>query len=160
MIITTTTHATGAVRSSDADGTRYDLITPIGLRRLAETCKEGADRYGDFNWEKGFPIADLLNHAIRHVYLYLAGDRSEDHLSHAAWNVLGAIHSEELWPELNEGRLRAPGCRPPAGVEPTSSQAESAGQETTPRIIPPSGNEPPAAHGHLERGQTSGEARS
>ncbi len=29
--------STGAVRSSDANGTRYDLVSPIGLRRLAET---------------------------------------------------------------------------------------------------------------------------
>jgi hypothetical protein len=28
----------GAVRCNDADSERYDLITPIGLRRLALTC--------------------------------------------------------------------------------------------------------------------------
>lgn len=44
--------STGAVRSKDADGTRYDLISPVGLRRLAETCKEGADKYGEGNWKK------------------------------------------------------------------------------------------------------------
>jgi len=33
--------ATGAVRGTDADGERWDLITPIALRRLAETCAEG-----------------------------------------------------------------------------------------------------------------------
>ena len=37
--------ATGAVRGTDADGQRWDLITPIGLRRLAETCAEGARNY-------------------------------------------------------------------------------------------------------------------
>jgi len=104
---------TGAVRSPDADSTRYDLISPISLRRLAETCAEGAAKYGDFNWERGMPVADLLNHAIRHLYLYLAGDRGEDHLAHAAWNLFGAMHSEELWPELNVGTLREPNCQPP-----------------------------------------------
>jgi len=99
---------------SDADGERYDLISPVGLRRLAATCAEGAAKYDDFNWEKGMPVSDLLNHGIRHVYLYLSGDRSEDHLAHAAWNLFGAMHSEELWPELNEGKLRGEGCRPPS----------------------------------------------
>lgn len=105
-----TKFATGAVRSKDANKTRYDLISPIGLRRLAETYHEGAVKYGDHNWEMGFPISDILNHGIRHVYLYLSGDRSEDHLSHAAWNLFAAMHSEESWPHLNEN-LRAECCQ-------------------------------------------------
>jgi hypothetical protein len=104
---------TGAVRSSDAEATRYDLVSPIGLEAVAKTCAEGAAKYSDFNWEKGMPVHDLLNHAIRHIYQYLAGDRSEDHLPHAAWGLLAAIHSDALWPRLNEGTLRGPGCTPP-----------------------------------------------
>lgn len=105
--------ASGAVRSSDAEATRYDLVSPIGLRRVAEACAEGAGKYGDYNWERGMPIHDLLNHAIRHCYLYLSGDRSEDHLGHAAWGMLAACHSEELWPQLNACSLRSQGCAPP-----------------------------------------------
>lgn len=105
--------ATGAVRSSDAEATRYDLISPIGLEAVARACAEGASRYGDYNWEAGMPAHDLLNHALRHVYRYLSGDRSEDHLGHAAWGLLAAIHSEALWPELNDKTLRGPGCRRP-----------------------------------------------
>jgi len=105
--------ATGAVRSSDAEATRYDLISPIGLEAVARTCAEGAAKYSDFNWEAGMPVHDLLNHALRHIYRYLAGDRSEDHLPHAAWGLLAAIHSEALWPELNDGTLRGPGCTRP-----------------------------------------------
>lgn len=109
-------YATGAVRSKDVELVRYDLISPIGLRRVAATCHEGAEKYDDFNWEKGMPIGDLLNHAIAHAYNYLSGDRSEDHLAHAAWNLLAAIHSEELWPELN-AKLRGAGCSPPAAAD-------------------------------------------
>ena len=107
--------STGAIRSSDAESTRYDLISPIGLEAVARTCAEGAEKYSDYNWERGMPVHDLLNHALRHIYRYLAGDRSEDHLPHAAWGLLAAIHSEALWPELNEGTLRGPGCKAPAG---------------------------------------------
>jgi hypothetical protein len=107
------TFNSGAVRSADANGTRYDLISPIALERWAAACAEGAAKYGDFNWEKGMPANDILNHAIRHLYKFLSGDRSEDHLGHALWNIGGAIHSLELWPELNAGTLRGEGCRPP-----------------------------------------------
>lgn len=104
---------TGAVRGGDVSHLRYDLISPIALRSIAQTCAEGAAKYSDFNWEKGMDVPSLLNHAINHVYSYLAGDRTEPHLSHAAWNCMAAIHSEFLWPSLNEGKLRGPNCTPP-----------------------------------------------
>jgi len=91
---------TGAVRSTDADDVRYDLITPIGLRRLAETCAEGAKKYGPYNWQRGIPASVMLNHAIRHIYLWLAGDNEEDHLAHACWNILAVCHFEEVMPEM------------------------------------------------------------
>jgi hypothetical protein len=34
-----------------------------------------------------------------------SGDRSEDHLAHAAWGLFAAMHSEEKWPHLNTGLL-------------------------------------------------------
>ena len=96
------TFCTGAVRSTDADNTRYDLLSPIAIRRYAAAMAEGAEKYGDHNWEKGMPINDLINHGLRHIFLYLSGDKSEDHLGHALWNVAAACHSEEAWPELNK----------------------------------------------------------
>jgi len=110
---TTAKFGTGAVRSDSVEEFRYDLVSPIGLREVARACAEGAEKYGDWNWEKGMPVHDLLNHAIAHIYGFLSGDRSEPHLGHAAWNLLAAIHSHELWPELNAGTLRGDGCRAP-----------------------------------------------
>jgi hypothetical protein len=90
----------GAVRGTDAENVRFDLITPIGIRRLAETCAAGSKKYGDHNWTKGIPASQMLNHALRHIYLWLEGDHTEDHLAHAAWNVLGVCHFEEAMPEM------------------------------------------------------------
>ena len=111
---TTAKFGTGAVRSSDVEQFRYDLVSPIGLREVARACAEGASKYGDWNWEKGMPVHDLLNHVLAHVYQFLGGDRSEPHLGHAAWGLLAAIHSHELWPELNAGTLRREGCKAPS----------------------------------------------
>jgi hypothetical protein len=104
---------TGAVRSGDCKNVRYDLISPIGLQALAQTYAEGAEKFGPCNWENGMPVTDLLNHAIAHVYKFLGGDRTEDHLGHAAWNLLGAIHSMALWPDMNKDLLRGEGCTVP-----------------------------------------------
>lgn len=105
-----TTFPTGAVRSTDANHVAYHLISPIGIRRVAETYAEGEKKYGSFQWEKGMPIGDILNHGLNHVFLYLNGDRSEDHLAHAAWNLMAAMHMEETHPNI-EHNLR-PGKNP------------------------------------------------
>lgn len=124
---------TGAVRSSDCEETRYDLISPIGLEALARTYAEGANKFGPFNWENGMPVTDLLNHAIAHVYKFLNGNRDEDHLAHAAWNLLGAIHSLEKWPELNERWLRNGSGGIPEAARKTPAQP----QPETPRPADP-----------------------
>lgn len=117
---------TGARRSKDAEATRYDLITPIGLEALARTYAEGACKYADFNWEMGMPVHDLLNHALRHLFQYLGGDRSEPHLPHAAWGVLAAIHSDAMWPHLNLGHRRdSGGGLPPETVAETLRQLDT-----------------------------------
>lgn len=101
--------SSGAVRSSDAKNEAWELISPIGLRRLAETYQEGKIKYGAYNMEKGMPVADLLRHTIRHVFFYLNGDRSEDHLAHAAWGLLTSMHMEETLPTMLEGLRPANG---------------------------------------------------
>lgn len=94
------TFESGAVRSKDADGVRYDLISPVALRRLAEVYAEGAKKYGDNNWLKGIPSSDLLNHMQRHIGLWQQGDKTEDHLAHALWNLVALIHFSETRPDL------------------------------------------------------------
>lgn len=79
---------------------RFDLISHIGERRLAETYGEGAEKYGVHNWLKGMPMSVLINHAKDHINHYLSGDTSEDHLAHAAWNLFAAMHMEETRPDM------------------------------------------------------------
>ncbi len=97
--MSTITFDSGAVRNSDVAGdtdplrpARYDLLDPAALRRWAMTCGEGALKYGDHNWEKGIPLSVLLNHLLAHLVSYMQGDRSEDHLGHALWNLAALIH--------------------------------------------------------------------
>lgn len=94
------TFDSGAKRSMDAESVRYDLVSPIGQRRLAETYAEGAAKYGPGNWLKGFPASDILNRLMRHIDLYRSGDRTEDHLAHATWGLFTLMHFEETRPEL------------------------------------------------------------
>lgn len=84
--------ATGAVRSADIDYLRLDLICPQIYKALGRTAYEGAQKYGEWNWTKGMPIRDTVKHAINHLQQYLAGDYSEPHLDHAAFNIMMVLH--------------------------------------------------------------------
>jgi hypothetical protein len=88
------------VRGTDLAAYRYDLISPIGLKRLAATYGEGAVKYPPGNWMKGIPASDLINHAMTHIMQWLAGDTSEDHLAHATWNLFSVMHFEQTRPDL------------------------------------------------------------
>ena len=84
---------TGAIRSILNE--RLDLIPFAGLRRVGMAMAHGAEKYGTNNWQKGFPLESILNHALVHIYRHLSGDRTEDHLGHAAANLLMACHTQE-----------------------------------------------------------------
>jgi hypothetical protein len=87
---------TGAVRDTQTGKGRFDLMSPIALRRVAEVYRKGAEKYAERNWEKGMPISRCLDSALRHLNQYREGLRDEDHLGQAAWNVMAAIHYEEM----------------------------------------------------------------
>ena len=95
------TFDSGAVRQQ-LDDVRYDLISPFGLRRLAMTYAEGAEKYDDHNWRKGMPFSALFNHIMEHLTLYLAGEDGEDHLAHAAWGLFAMMEEEETMPWMND----------------------------------------------------------
>jgi len=95
-------YETGAVRDRGADKGRYDLLPPKAIHRLARHFENGAVKYGDRNWEKGIPISNYMDSALRHIFKYLDGENDEDHLTAAAWNCLCAIQTEIEHPELQD----------------------------------------------------------
>jgi hypothetical protein len=60
---------------------RFDLIDGSALFKMAHVLYEGAEKYGANNWRQ-IPVEDHLNHLIMHAYAFLAGDRTDEHLSH------------------------------------------------------------------------------
>lgn len=101
------TASTGAVRSTlypkgAKFPARYDLMmrNAVGMRRLAEAWGEGNVKYGPDNWMGGFPESVYICHITEHMRLHLAGDTSEDHMAHIAWNALALAWVQENKPEL------------------------------------------------------------
>jgi hypothetical protein len=75
----------------------YTLVPPNALAEVASVLHSGASKYGVDNW-KLIIVDDHLNHALNHIFLYLAGNEKEDHLSHAATRMMMALelHVEQL----------------------------------------------------------------
>jgi hypothetical protein len=86
----------GAVRDIQQGKGRFDLISPLALRRLAGVYERGAIKYGDRNYEKGIPLSRFMDSAERHLNDFKEGKRDEDHLAQALWNIASLIHTEEM----------------------------------------------------------------
>lgn len=91
---------TGAKRGTDHAACDLSLIPPEAMRAWGRAFAEGLQKYGRDNWLKGFPQMSVLNHALQHIFSYIEGDRSEDHLGHALWNIGTAIHQDVNRPDL------------------------------------------------------------
>lgn len=102
--------STGMQRSNDADHLNFTAIHPVAMIALAKVLGTGSIKYGNRNYELGCTVDDNLNHVLRHVYLYLSGDRTETHLANAFCGIMFAIVNGTLHPELQDGSARGPGC--------------------------------------------------
>lgn len=90
----------GAVRDMHAGKGRYDLLPWCVIDRLAKHYEAGALKYGDRNWEKGIHARSFADSAARHFSKYMDGQRDEDHLIAAIWNLCGLAWTEVKRPEM------------------------------------------------------------
>ena len=82
---------TGAKQSAVSH--RCDLLPPLATLHVAGILHGGSLKYGDWNWFK-IPMSDNLNHALVHIFAFLAGDTSDDHLGHAACRMMMALERQ------------------------------------------------------------------
>lgn len=91
---------TGAVRDMHEGKGRFDLLPMCVIKRLAKHYENGCVKYGERNWEKGIPAHSFADSAFRHLVNYLDGEKNEDHLIAAIWNLCGLAWTEEKKPDL------------------------------------------------------------
>jgi hypothetical protein len=74
----------------------YSLVSSFPSRALlavAAVVRRGLTRYKPNNWRL-ISREDHLNHALTHIVAFNAGDRSDEHLEHAACRLLMALETE------------------------------------------------------------------
>ena len=97
-----TEFSTGAVRDMHEGKGRMDLLPMTAIIELSKHCEAGAMKYGEHNVDKGIPQHSLCDSAMRHLVKYMRGDKDENHLVAALWNLAWAVEQEVNKPELND----------------------------------------------------------
>lgn len=97
----TTTNERGGSQSDI--GVRFDLIDAKALFEMAKVLDHGAKKYGEDNWRL-IPVQEHLNHLLMHTYAYLAGDESDDHLSHILCRATFALGVKIQGPSTTPSR--------------------------------------------------------
>lgn len=71
-----------------------DLLPQKTLLEVSKILAGSAIKYGENNW-RGLSIETNLNHALVHIFAWLAGDRQDDHLNHATCRLMFAGELEQ-----------------------------------------------------------------
>lgn len=72
----------------------FHMIPPQALFEAARVCGYGAKKYGETYDKRNYTKIDTVehvNHAIQHLYGWLMGDTSDDHLAHALVRCMFAV---------------------------------------------------------------------
>jgi hypothetical protein len=72
--------------------TRFGLIPPNVLEKIAKILTEGAIKHGDYDWQKQ-DVDDFINSAYRHLVARHSGqvlddDTGDPHAAHLAANAI------------------------------------------------------------------------
>ena len=68
---------------------------PECLLEVSMHYKQGAEKYGERNWEKGILLHSYIDSGVRHFLKYIDGRTDERHDRAFVWNMLGAIWTME-----------------------------------------------------------------
>lgn len=80
------------------------VLVETMLLETAKHFEEGAEKYGENNWQKGLPLFCYVNSAIRHYLKWLRDDTDEPHDRAFCWNIMCGIWTCRHKPELNSYR--------------------------------------------------------
>lgn len=73
---------------------------PAMILEVSKQYEEGAEKYGEHNWEKGIPLHCYIDSAVRHFLKFIDGRDDEPHDRAFVWNILGALWTQANMPKM------------------------------------------------------------
>ena len=72
---------------------RWSLVDFRSLEPMVRVLEFGADKYGDYNWQKGLPFREACESMMRHIIAYMGGETTDQesgisHLGHIMSNAM------------------------------------------------------------------------
>ena len=91
----------------DQDKLRFDLIPVSAIEELARVYTQGAQKYGEYNWNKGLSWSRIFAAIMRHLWAFWRGENNDQetgisHAAHAAWGCFALIEYARTHPELDD----------------------------------------------------------
>jgi uncharacterized HAD superfamily protein len=92
----------------NAGKTRFDLLEPYAIEKLAEVFTKGAEKYADNNWiENGMKWSKMVASLKRHLSEFEKGvDYDSEtnclHAAHIAWNAMALVSYYKYHPESDD----------------------------------------------------------
>lgn len=93
---------TGAVRDASKGKGIPSAIPTRALVKLAKRFEDGAAKYERDNWKQGIPLSRYVDSLYRHLWAFMDGDRTEDHLGAIIWNAVCLSETDDM---IYEGEL-------------------------------------------------------
>ena len=75
----------------------FHLLPTSAMFAVAELALTGANKYGESFGDRNYvkiPSYEHANHALSHIYAFLAGDKTDDHAVHAALRCLFMVDTK------------------------------------------------------------------
>ena len=94
----TSTMETETAYPQDKEENEYRYISPAWLNEIAKGLTKGAEKHPGETW-RTIPTREHLARAMRHINLYLMGERGEPHLINASMRLMMAFDTS-----INEER--------------------------------------------------------
>ena len=80
--------------------THYYVTPEDAFLEVSKHFEAGAEKYGEYNWQKGIPIHSYIDSAVRHYLKHRRGDKDEPHDRAFVWNMMCAIWTIDHKPEM------------------------------------------------------------
>lgn len=102
---------------------RWSLVDMKTLEGLVKVLMMGAEKYSDFNWQKGLPINEVYESLMRHLVSFMDGEDNDtesglSHLDHALCNIYFMKWFMDNKPEMDNRRKKKVEIKEQDFVEP------------------------------------------